>query len=394
MTLHLFQRGHQLDYKYSDKVYRRYTDMSGAIFHIYKFEKVIMSDGTQVEVSNNTISNPVLNENAGRIYSKVAYDLYGFTQMNTPKFSFTFTGIDTLNTDEKEISFHYNSMVEQLGRKIIVGDVIEWSWLRDLDVLGNDKRGFNKWYVVTESARDEKGWSNNYTYHFWKIKCMPLALSTEFLDLINNGDGERPGAGDGINGGEGMYQGSGKGVPGQTNGDIVGGSDDDNRDPGNSQEDAAIEIMDKLLDMAEEQVSFKEYDEHHVYIDEDTIKALPFVLQGDGIPDNMNAVDIPYGEYFPVEAQKGDFYLRIDYNPPRLFQREESSWKLVEYDHRKRWTGTPEELRNLINQNNSYVDELGQTIKMRQNIKDLVKARVKKEHDRPLPWKTIGVTKP
>lgn len=390
MSFHLFQHGHQLNYQYTDKVVRSYMNMGGAIFNIYKFEKVKKTDGTLVPVEQFAVSNPIFNENSGRIYSKVAYDLYGVTLMNQPQFSFSFTGISGLDTDEKEISFHYNSMVEQLGRKIIVGDVIEWTWLRDLDVMGNDARGFNKFYVVTDSARDEKGWSANYTYHLWKIKCKPITMSSEFQDLINNGDGSRPGAGDGINGGEGMYQPNGQTAPGTGNGDIVPGEEYIS-----GQEDNQNKIMDELLDMAEEQVSFKRYDQHHIYIDEDTEEAFkPYILLGDGIPDNMNAEDIPYGDYFPSNPKVGDYFLRIDYDPPRLFKREESSWQLLEYDAREKWTGVSKVLRNIINQNNTYVDDMGQTVKMRENIKDLVRARVKKEHNRPLPWKTIGVTKP
>lgn len=390
MSFHLFQNGHQINYQYTDKVVRSYMNMGGALFNIYKFEKVKKADGTTVPIEQFSVSNPIFNENSGRIYSKEAYDLYGVTLMNQPQFSFSFAGISGLDTDEKEISFHYNSMVEQLGRKLIIGDVIEWTWLRDLDVLGNDARGFNKFYVVTDSARDEKGWSANYTYHLWKIKCKPITLSAEFQDLINKGDGSRPGSGDGINGGEGIYQPNGQVPPGTGNGDIVPGEENTS-----GQEDNQNKIMDEILDMAEEQVSFKRYNQHHIYIDEDTHNAFePYVLLGDGIPDNMNAVDVPYGDYFPSKPNVGDYFLRIDYDPPRLFKREESSWKLIEYDDREKWTGVPKILRNIINQNNTYIDETGQNVKMRENIKDLVRARVKKEHDRPLPWKTIGVTKP
>lgn len=389
---HLYQQGHQLNYQYTDRMVRQYINMGGALFNVYKWEKIKKSDGSTVDITEFPASNPIFNENAGRIYSKVAYDLYGVTTMNTPQFSFTFTGISSLDTDEKEISFHYNSMIEQLGRKIIIGDVIEWTWLRDLDVLGNDYRGFNKFMVVTDSARDEKGWAANYTYHLWKIKCKPLTLTQEYYDLINNGNGERPGSGHGLRGGEGLYNGNNLPAPGAGNGDVIGSDDAQNK---TNQGDIGNEIMDTLLDLAEQDVSFKRYNQHHVYIDEDTENMIqPYVIYGDGIPDNMNAEDIDYGDYFPANPKDGEFFLRIDYNPPRLFQRTGNGWEVKEFDNRKKWTGTPEILRNIINQNNKQINSLGEEFNMRQNIKDLVKARVKKEHNRPLDWKNIGVTKP
>ena len=391
---HLYQQGHQLNYQYTDRMVRQYVNMGGALFNIYKWEKVKRADGTETPIEDFGVSNPIFNENSGRIYSKTAYDLYGVTTMNTPQFSFTFTGISSLDTDEKEITFHYNSMVEQLGRKLVIGDVIEWTWLRDLDVLGNDLRGFNKFMVVTDSARDEKGWAANYTYHLWKVKCKPITLSQEFVDLINNGDGERPGTGHGLRGGEGLYNGSGKPAPGSGNGDVVGGDDPLDK---TSEATNGNEIMDALLEMAEKDVSFKKYNQHHIYIDEDTENSFKIYIMeedSDGIPDNMNAVDVPFGEYFPVNPEVGDYFLRIDYDPPRLFHRTDDGWEMEEYDNRKKWTGTPEVLRSIINQNHTQVNSLGETFKMRQNIKDLVRARVKKEHGRPLPWKEIGVTKP
>lgn len=393
MSFHLFQQGHQLNYQYTDKVIRSYINMGGALFHIYKWEKVKKNDGTYVPIEQFSVSNAVFNENSNRIYSKETYDLYGVTNMNNKASQLTllFSGLSDLDQDEKEITFHYNSMIEQLGRKIISGDVIEWTWLRDLDVLGNDRQGFNKFYVVTDSARDENGWSANYTYHLWKIKCKPITKSPEYEDLINKQDGARPGAGDGINGGEGMTDTSIKSlVGGEDNGDIVIGEA-----ILSGQEDAQNIIMNEILSQAEEQVSFRKYDEHHVYIDEDTDNAFkPYVLIGDGIDDNINAQDIAYGEYFPNKPVTGDYFLRIDYNPPRLFKRNENNWELIEFDEREKWTGVPATLRNIINQNNSFKNENGEDINMRQNIKDLVRARVKKEHNRPLDWKSIGVNKP
>ena len=130
------------------------------------------------------------------------------TNMNPPNFSWNYAGINILDTNVQEFSVHYNAMIAAIGRKIIVGDVIELPWQRDIDVLGKEKAQ-SKFYVITESAREESGWGPNYHFYTWKLKAKPVMDSPEFSDLFN--DGNTTGGEDGfyedlgsINGGGGM----------------------------------------------------------------------------------------------------------------------------------------------------------------------------------------------
>ena len=273
-------------------------------------------------------------------------------------------------------------MVAQLGRKILVGDVIEWSWLRDLDILGSDEAA-NKFYQVTSSERDEKGWAANYKYHLWKVKCKPITNSPEFEDLFNY-DKEND-----------FYE------------DVNSGNGGGGLDPNNTAESSELDINDQVLEEAElKGPSFRLHDEHHIYLDEnnrlyDTHGR--FIPQGiDGIPNQLNCIDVPFGEFFPDSStvKDGDYYLRVDMNPPRLFKRftneqsKEGGWRMVEYDNREKWTGVPMVLRSVINNDTTVKFEDGEVQPARQNIKDLVKARVKKEHGKPRPWKDITIIEP
>ena len=373
---HLYQKERSKNYNYIDRVVKSYLEQGGGLFHIYPMVAVIGADGVRHNIGDNgfVIGDPVFNENPSRKYSRETFDLWGVTQMKTPQFSFSFSGLSLLDGDEKEISFHYNSMVAQLGRKIMVGDVIEWTWVRDLDVLGKET-GQNKFYQVTSSERDENGWAANYKYHLWKVKVKPITNSPEFQDLFNNGkendfyeDVNSP------NGGGGL-------------------------DPNNTTANNELDIMDKILEEAEEMgPSFRLHDEHHVYLDENNQLYVEnrFIPQGiDGIPNQLNAQDIQFGENFPDEANDGDYFLRIDYNPPRLFKRiineetNEGRWQVTEYDNRTKWTGVPNILLRHINNDMTLTNEAGEVLPQRQNIKDLVKARVKKEHNNPRPWDDI-----
>ena len=65
---------------------------------------------------------------------------------------------------------------------------------------------------------------------------------------------------------------------------------------------------------------------------------------------------------------------------------EKKGWALQEFDRRERWTGVPFRLRRTVNNEETFTNEEGDIEPMRQNIKDLVKPRVKKEHYNPRPW--------
>ena len=374
---HLYQKERSKNYNYIDRVVKSYLEQGGGLFHVYPMVAILDSNNVEHKIGESglVVGDPVFNESPQRKYSRETFDLWGVTQMKTPTFSFSFSGLSLLDGDEKEISFHYNSMVAQLGRKIMVGDVIEWTWLRDLDVLGSDQAQ-NKFYQVTSSERDENGWAANYKYHLWKVKVKPITNSPEFQDLFNTGKEDD------------FYE------------DVNSPNGGGGLDPNNTTQKNELEIMDQILEEAEENgPSFRLHDEHHVYLDENNQLYVEnrFIPQGiDGIPNELNAQDIEFGEFFPSEPKDGDYFLRTDYNPPRLFKRivnentGEGRWQVTEYDNREYWTGCPAILRAHINNDETFVNNDGEEVKHRQNIKDLVKPRIKKEHNKSRPWDDIS----
>lgn len=374
---HLYQKQRSANYNYIDRVVKSYLEQGGGLFHIYPMVSVIGTDGKEHKIGEKgfTIGDPVFNENPRRKYSRETFDLWGVTQMKTPQFSFSFSGLSLLDGDEKEISFHYNSMVAQLGRKIMIGDVIEWTWLRDLDVLGLETAQ-NKFYQVTSSERDEDGWAANYKYHLWKVKVKPITNTPEFQDLFNYGDEND------------FYE------------DVNSPNGGGGLDPNNTTQENELNQNDAVLEEAESLgPSYRLHDEHHIYLDENDqvyIDNRFIPIDIDGIPNELNANEVQFGEYFPDNPQQGDYFLRVDYNPPKLFKRfvnestGEGRWQLMSWDNREKWTGVPAILRAHINNDKTITNMQGETIKQQQNIKDLVKARVKKEHGTNRGWEKIS----
>ena len=367
---HLYQKERSQNYNYIDRTVKNFFEMGGALFHIYPMKSIIDMEGVEHEIGKEGlyVSDNVFVENSQRKYFRETFDLYGVTQMKQPTWTTLFSGLSSLDGDEKEIWLHYNSMIAQLGRKILVGDVVEISWQRDLDILGKDYAA-NKFYQVSSSERDEASWAPNYKFHIWKIKIKPITNSPEFEDLFNK-DLEDDFYEDlnSENGGGGM------------NPDLI-------------QDDNNININDKNLEEAEKDVSFRLHDEHHVYMEKDTNpydehrRFIPIGI--DGIPAELNAEDVPMGDSFPEYAEIGSYYLKTNFNPPRLYIREDGYWKLLGYDARTKWMGVPNVLLQAINNDESMTFADGTILTKRQNIKDLAKARVKKEYRKPKDWKKI-----
>ena len=371
---HLYQKQRGKDYAYIDRVIRDQIEMGGCLLNLYKWLGSYKPDGTFLPIEDGIVSDSVLNENSHRKYSHTTIDIYGAMQMNAAQFSFNFGGYSVLDGDEKEITFHYNSMIDMVGRKIIVNDVLEMTWFRDNDLIGSDK-SVNKFYVVTSADVDEKGWDPHWGYHLWKIKCKPLTNTVEFQDLFND-DTFGPQGGE-----DGFYE--------NPNANEGGGGFDD----ANTNDEGLQYENDENLKIAEDMVAFREYNEHHLLLD--NLKVIvdkdgnKFIYGLDGIPVNKNINGVPFGTYFPdaSEYEDGDYFLRIDFDPPRLYKRidneQRRGWQPWEFDRRPKWLGAPDKLRKFLNDDSKFVNEEGETVSVRQEMDNLVKARVHKEGNKP-----------
>ena len=464
---HLYRKYRDKTYNYIDRATKTFYEMGGGLVHVYPLIGTVDKNGNIKDIISENgieIGDPVLNENNKRKYSHTTYELYMITNMNPPNFSWNYAGINILDTTVQEFSVHYNAMIAALGRKIIVGDVLELPWQRDMDVLGKDTAQ-SKFYVVTESAREESGWGPNYHFYTWKLKAKPIMDSPEFSDLFNDNN---------TTGGEdGFYEDSGS---------INGGG---GLDPSASQNDQLQDQVDDILKEAEGEdgseengwetsgVSYRLYNEHHImrkindkyYITDGTeIENRPNIVGIDGIPTEKTCEEIPYGDVFPKDAQENSYFLRTDYMPPRLYKRVydkhlfyiinvqfgdiklydaeiktlsdkgydgsildketlvgyikkdkvfingiyigyitetgkivantgvivgmietvetvvRKGWALQQLDRREKWVGSPYRVRRAINNEEVFTNDEGEIEPMKQNMKTLVNARVKKEH--------------
>jgi hypothetical protein len=98
-------------------------------------------------------------------------------------------------------------------------------------------------------------------------------------------------------------------------------------------------------------------------------------LIGDGLAPNGEPISM--GTSFPSNSQEGDFVLRVDFLPNRLFRYSGSRWIKVEDDVRSGMTpGTGNTLRDgFINNTSTFTADDNTTANSRQSLSDALKPR-------------------
>ena len=132
-------------------------------------------------------------ENRDRKYDPDIYLLRGVYNLSDIDFNLSQFGL-FLQNDTIFVTFHINDTVEKIGRKIIAGDVIELPHLTDEYALNDLQYALKRFYVIEEVSRAAEGFSVMWYPHLYRAKCKPLVDSQEYkqiLDGIANTDADR-----------------------------------------------------------------------------------------------------------------------------------------------------------------------------------------------------------
>lgn len=132
-------------------------------------------------------------ENRDRKYDPDVYVMRGVYNLQDIDFNLSQFGL-FLQNDTIFITFHINDTVEKLGRKIIAGDVIELPHLKDEYALNDFKYALKRFFVIEEVSRAAEGFSVTWYPHLYRAKCKPLVDSQEYkqiLDGIANTDADK-----------------------------------------------------------------------------------------------------------------------------------------------------------------------------------------------------------
>jgi len=387
--LSLWRDRHSNDYKFFDKTISEMFTVGGTGVLIHKYlgsANTGSGDATQPQYDTldpTNIQDLLFIENRDRKYDSTVYPMRGIYNVSDSDFDLTQFGL-FLQTGTVFLTFHLNDMVALLGRKIMAGDVIELLHLKDFDALGDVPAALKRFYVVGDCSRPSEGFSQTWWPHLWRCKMNPLVDSQEYKDILdkiqNPGDDDE-----------------------KTLRDIV------------STYDKYSQINDAILTQAEADVPKSGYDTSAFYIKPynedygptaepgltadndvtvmvdassisnvtaDSFRNTPDYkmhgyLTGDGL--GPNGLPVGSGISFPDSPQEGDYFLRLDYLPNRLFRFSGRRWIKIEDAVRSGLTpgadNNKTQRSTFVNNNKTYVDYKGDVQPERQALSKVLKPK-------------------
>ena len=315
---------------------------SGILIHKYlgPVDQGPTGDATQPSYSTQSVANIqdiLFLENRDRKYDTSVFSMRGIYQRSDNDFDLSQFGM-FLQTGTIVMTFHLSEMIATLGRKIMSGDVFELLHLKDYDALNDFPAALKRYYVVGECSWASEGFSPTWYPHLWRCKLNPLVDSQEYKGILNQI------AVDNSAGPQGTSTGT------TPLSDIM------------STFNKYVGINEAIVQQAEAEVPKSGYDVSKIfspYSDADgnlaksestadsmmttadsgvTADAATFspvaeqnpkgYLSGDGLAPN--GLPVTAGVSFPATPAQGDYHLRLDYLPNRLFRYDGRRWVKVE----------------------------------------------------------------
>lgn len=424
------------DYQYLDRIISERYTVGGLDMYVHKYMGPIVDtadnpgnkDATlPVYTSENPlfIEDLLLLENRDRAYDPNIYIMRGVYTMQDINFDLTQFGL-FLNQDTLYITFHYNDMIDSFGRKLMTGDVLELPNLKDYYPLNqNVTRALPRYYVIQDGAYASEGFSQTWLPHLWRVKATPMVNAQEYQQIINqplmpdniwdNGNFYPQGM---VVDNGGKYYEATKNVPAGT----------DINDPNywaliekpttlgdiGSSRNKDLAINDALVVQANVEVPLSGYDNVSFYIIPLTPNGQPsaeglFTDQnlvtvdgtqlGEGTSpqdfgwtigyltgDNLapNGLPVTPGVSFPHNPSTGDYCLRLDYSPNRLFRYSGALWVAISEDVRTPLDWGPENKTQRSSfVNNTYTVNTSDqgNIPSRQSLSELLRPQADNGND-------------
>ena len=383
------------DYKFIDKQVYEMFQVGGTDIYVHKYLGPQDPANPNEATSYSTIQDVLFLENRDRKYDHDIYRLRGVYNVQDIDFNLSQFGL-FLQNDTIFMTVHINNSVETLGRKFIPGDVIELPHLKDDYGLNDFKVSLKRFYVIEDINRAAEGFSVTWYPHLYRLKLKPIVDSQEFKDIL-----DLPQDMDDY---VGVWKDSTTFYQGQvikhlgilyrvtTDAYAIEPPNSDFYTPLDESEtlryvssvySKEMAISEGIVAEAEASTPLSGYDTRHYYtlnvddtgnavlttvddsnlaIDEanttDSVNKPPpkigydGYLLGDGYPPNGSPYG--FGIAFPDNAADGDFYLRTDYLPNRLFRFDGKRWVKIEDGVRmtKTQTDTRETLKSSFINNN------------------------------------------
>ena len=422
----MYRPNRTADYQFLDRTIKEMYTVGGLDIYIHKYlGPIVDTTGTgnadaTLPVYDTTnplfIEDLLLLENRDRAYDPNVYIMRGVYNTQDIDFDLTQFGL-FLNNDTIFITFHFNNMIDTYGRKLMNGDVIEVPNLKDYYPLDSAiARAIPKYYVIQDASYASEGFSQTWLPHLWRVKATPLVNAQEYNDITNKpfepeniwDNGNFYPAGTIVNAGDVYYRAK-QNVPADI--DITNTAYWEVKTPNTIAEVTStrtkdLEINDAILIQADVEVPLSGYDNGKFYIlatadgqpagagltadgsttvdgsqggEGTTPKgfgyALGYLTGSDKAP---NGLPVTPGVSFPTNPAAGDYALRLDYLPNRLFRYNGAMWVKISDSVRTDLNNGPDNLtlRSSFVNNSAEVPTTDRgPIPSRQSLSEILKPK-------------------
>jgi hypothetical protein len=362
------------DYTFLDKTVVEMFTVGGTDVFVHKYlgprnpdeEEATASQPRYNAVKETNIQDMLFLENRDRKYDPNIYKMRGIYNVQDIDFDMSQFGL-FLQNDTLFMTMPITSSVKTLGRKVMPGDVFELPHLKDEYALNDYRVALKRFYVVEDVNRAAEGFSATWYPHLYRIKLKQIYDSQEFKEILD--------------------------LPSEE------GSQNTLRDVLSTYE-KEMQINNAVVAQAEADAPKSGYDIAHFYtlqVDEqgkpelvttdittldtttqntltDRVNQTPEkegydgYLLGDGIAPNGESFG--FGITFPTASDKGDYFLRTDFLPNRLFRYDGGRWIKMEDNVRMTLTNTDQrstQKGTFIN-NTKSTNIAGETVQERQSL--------------------------
>ena len=371
------------DYDFLDKTITEMFTVGGTDVFVHKYlgpQNPDEADATPAQprynaVKETNIQDMLFLENRDRKYDPDIYVIRGIYNVADIDFDMSQFGL-FLQNDVLFMTIPINYSVKTLGRKIMPGDVIELPHLKDEYALNDYQVALKRFYVVEDVNRAAEGFSQSWYPHLYRVKLKQIVDSQEFKEILD--------------------------LPAEE------GSTNTLRDVLSTYE-KEMQINNAVLAQAEADSAKSGYETSHLYtlqvdktgkpelvtadetdidasvnsgqLDASRVNQTPErdgyqgYLLGDGIAPNGEVFG--HGITFPTASIKGDYFLRTDFMPNRLFRFDGQRW--VKYEDSVRVNISNTDTKNTQKGtfiNNTKTDSIGgETVQERQPLSKALKPR-------------------
>ena len=362
------------DYEFLDRQIEEMFIVGGTDINIHKFlgaENPDEADATADQprydaVKETNIQDLLFLENRDRKYDPDVYTHRAIYNVQDIDFDLSQFGL-FLSNDTLFMTVHIRSIVKTLGRKPLSGDVIELPHLKDEYALNDYSVALKRFYVIEDINRAAEGFSQTWYPHLYRLKLKQIYDGQEYKEIL-----DLPAEEDGNN----------------TLRDLL------------STYETEMQINNAVVQQAEADAAKSGYDASHLYTmayNEDGTVALNTADDTDldasaisqyadqienspnrpgytgylvGIADTPNGAPFGSGIQFPRDNMEGDYFLRTDFLPNRLFRYDGNRWLKIQDDVRETLSNT--DTRNT--QKTGFVNNTrsssigGETVEERQSL--------------------------